>query len=168
MMHIPTQNAPPNSFSGKGQLEVGMDRAAVFAQLDPDVSGIPLRRRDKQPPGWPGCDDPGLMTSMCEWAQQRASTWSTATARVNSQVTPATLSLGQPKRKNQVFIDHQNDPEYISGGHARTWRSSRAKNGTAIGICHWHRPNTATVVGEMVKELKRKGINFAFAKDITN
>jgi len=42
------------------------------------------------------------------------------------------------------------------------------KNGYAIGICHYHRPNTATVVGEMITALKAEGIHFAFARDIND
>ncbi len=167
MMHIPTQNAPPNSFSGKGQLSVGMDRAAVFTQLDADVVGIPYVGGINNHQGGLGCDDLGLMTSMCQWAQSRGFYIVDSNSSVNSQVTPATLALGQPKRKNQVFIDHQNDPAYIRSAFGRLVDIAR-ENGTAIGICHWHRPNTPTIVGEMVKELKGAGVNFAFVKDITN
>ena len=167
MMHIPTQNAPPNSFSGKGQLSVGMNRGNVFAQLDSNVSGIPYVRGINNHQGGLGCDDPALMASMCEWAKSRGLYIVDSNSSRNSQVTPATLALGLPKRKNQVFIDHQNDPEYIRGA-MRELAGIARKNGTAIGICHWHRPNTPTVVGEMVKELKKAGINFAFVADITN
>lgn len=167
MMHIPTQNAPPNSFSGSGQLEKGMDRAAVFSRLDSDVSCIPYVAGINNHQGGLGCDDMALMYSMCEWAKQRSFYVVDSNSSVNSRVTEANLKLGGPKRRNQVFIDHQNDPEYIRGA-MRELAGLARENGTAIGICHWHRPNTATVVGEMVRELEKEGINFAFAKDITN
>jgi polysaccharide deacetylase 2 family uncharacterized protein YibQ len=71
------------------------------------------------------------------------------------------------KKRNQVFIDHQNDPEYIRSAMHELADIAR-EDGYAIGICHWHRPNTASTVGEMVKELKSEGIHFAFARDINN
>jgi polysaccharide deacetylase 2 family uncharacterized protein YibQ len=167
MMHIPTQNAPPNSFSGKGQLEKGMDRAAVFSMLDRDVASVPYVAGINNHQGGLGCDDMGLMYSMCEWARLHNYYVVDSNSSNNSRVTEATLMLGNPKRRNQVFIDHQNDPEYIRGAMRELAETAR-KNGTAIGICHWHRPNTATVVGEMVQQLQKEGINFAFVKDITN
>lgn len=167
MMHIPTQNAPPSPFSGKGQLSVVMDRAAVFSQLDADIANIPYVGGINNHQGGLGCDDPGLMTSMCQWASSKGLYIVDSNSSNNSKVTQATLALGQPERKNQVFIDHQNDPNYIRSA-MRELADLARKNGTAIGICHWHRPNTPTVVGEMVIELKKAGINFAFVKDITN
>jgi len=86
---------------------------------------------------------------------------------VSSKVTKACLALGLPERNNEVFIDHQNEPDYIRGA-MRELAGLARKNGTAIGICHWHRPNTATVVGEMIQTLKAEGIHFAFARDITD
>ena len=167
MMHIPTQNTPPNSFSGKGQLSMGMDLGTVFAQLDADITGIPYVGGINNHQGGLGCDDLGLMTSMCQWASSKGLYIVDSNSSNNSKVTQATLALGQPRRKNQVFIDHQNDPNYIRSA-MRELADLARKNGTAVGICHWHRPNTPTVVGEMVIELKKAGINFAFVKDITN
>jgi polysaccharide deacetylase 2 family uncharacterized protein YibQ len=167
MMHIPTQNAPPNSFSGQGQLSVGMSREAVFAQLDQDITTVSLASGINNHQGGLGCDDPALMTYEVEWAKQRGFYVVDSNSSLNSQVSPACIAQGLPQRKNQVFIDHQNEPDYIRGAMRQLADIAR-KNGTAIGICHWYRPNTAPVVGEMVGQLKNEGIHFAFARDVTN
>ena len=82
-------------------------------------------------------------------------------------MTQACLALGLPKRLNEVFIDHQNDPAYIRSAMNQLAGIAR-KNGTAIGICHWFRPNTPSVVGEMITTLRAEGIHFAFVKDISD
>lgn len=165
MLHIPSQNEQPNSFSGNGQLEVGMSRQTVFATLDADVATVPHVTGINNHQGGAACDSLELMTYMCEWAQQRGLYVVDSNSSRNSQVSVAAVALGMNKRKNQVFIDHQNDPDYIRGAMRKLADLAR-RDGTALGICHYHRPNTAAVVGEMVKVLKAEGINFAFARDI--
>ncbi|MHB8896138.1 MAG: divergent polysaccharide deacetylase family protein [Candidatus Geothermincolia bacterium] len=167
IMHIPTDNAPPNSFSGTGQLATGMDRATVFSTLDNDSLAVPHMTGINNHQGGRGCDQLDLMTYEVEWAKSKGMFVVDSNSSVNSQVTPACLALGLPKRKNEVFIDHQLDPNYIRGA-MRELAAIARKNGTAIGICHWHRDNTVEVVSEMVRTLKAEGINFAFARDISN
>jgi len=166
-MHTPTDNMPPNSFAGTGQLATGMSRQTVFQTLDKDILNVPHAIGMNNHMGGRGCDQLDLMTYEVEWAKSKGLVVVDSASSVASKVTKACLALGLPKRLNEVFIDHQNEPDYIRKA-MRELASYAKKNGTAIGICHWHRPNTATVVGEMIKTLRAEGINFAFAKDITD
>ncbi len=70
MMHIPTENEPPNSFSGKGQLAVGMSEATVFSTLDADLATVPHVGGVNNHQGGLGCNDLELMTYECRWAKQ--------------------------------------------------------------------------------------------------
>ena len=167
MMHIPTQNAPPNSFAGKGQLSVGMDQATVFRTLDADLATVPFVKGINNHEGGLGCDNLDLMTNMCKWAEPKGLFVVDSSSSNHDKVTIACKALGLPVRKNEVFIDHQNDPNYIRNAMNELAGLAR-KNGTAIGICHWHRPNTPTTVGEMVLKLRSEGIHFAFARDVTD
>lgn len=107
------------------------------------------------------------MTFECQWAQERGLFVVDSDSSTSSKVTKAATSLGMPRRLNQLFIDHQNEPDYIRK-IMRQLADMARRNGTAIGICHFHRPNTPTVVGEMVQTLKSEGIHFAFVQDIHN
>lgn len=167
MMHVPTQNKPPNSFSGVGQLACGMDRATVFATLDADLATVPHVSGINNHQGGLGCDDRQLMMYECEWAKDHELYVVDSDSSASSQVSFCTEALGMGKRKNEVFIDHQNDPDYIRAAMRRLADLAR-ENGYSIGICHYHRPNTAAVVGEMVKALEAEGIHFVFARDITD
>jgi polysaccharide deacetylase 2 family uncharacterized protein YibQ len=167
MMHIPTQNGPPNTFSGTGQLSLGMSRDTVFNTLDKDLTSVPYVTGINNHQGGAGCDDLSLMTYECEWAKSKGFFVVDSASSNHSQVTKAAKSLGMGKRLNEVFIDHQNDPAYIRNAMQQLAGLAK-KNGYAIGICHYHRPNTPTVVGEMIKTLKAQGINFVYVKDITN
>jgi polysaccharide deacetylase 2 family uncharacterized protein YibQ len=167
MMHIPTENQPPNSFSGEGQLSTNMNKQDVFVTLDGDLSKVPNVSGINNHQGGKGCNDLQLMTFECEWAKQHGFYVVDSKSSTNSMVSYAAVQLGMGRKSNQVFIDHQNDPQYIRSA-MRELAGIARKNGYAIGICHWHRPNTASTVGEMVRKLKAEGIHFAFARDINN
>ncbi|PKQ27633.1 MAG: hypothetical protein CVT63_06960 [Candidatus Anoxymicrobium japonicum] len=164
MMHVPTDNAPPNSFSGTGQLATGMDRATVFATLDSNFATVPHATGMNNHQGGRGCDQLDLMTFEVEWAKSKGLFVVDSSSSADSKVSQACLALGLPRRENEVFIDHQNEPEYIRGA-MRNLANLARQNGCAIGICHWHRPNTAAVVGEMIQTLKAEGIHFAFVSN---
>ncbi|NPV60914.1 MAG: divergent polysaccharide deacetylase family protein [Actinobacteria bacterium] len=167
MMHIPTENDPPNSFSGTGQLSVGMGRDSVFATLDGDLATVPHATGINNHQGGRGCNDYQLMRYMCEWAKECGFFVVDSNSSARSQVTRASQDLGFPRRSNQVFIDHHNEPDTIREAMRRLARIAR-QEGTAIGICHFQRPNTPAVVGEMIRALRAEGIHFAFVQDISN
>jgi hypothetical protein len=167
MMHIPTENQPPDSFAGEGQLSTNMNRQDVFTTLDGDLSKVPDVSGINNHQGGKGCNDLQLTTFECEWAKQRGFYVVDSKSSTDSMVSYAAVQLGMGRKRNQVFIDHQNDPEYIRSAMLELADIAR-KDGYAIGICHWHRPNTASTVGEMVRKLKAEGIHFAFARDINN
>jgi polysaccharide deacetylase 2 family uncharacterized protein YibQ len=167
MMHVPTDNMPPHTNAGPGQLSTGMSKAQVFQTLDTDAANVPHMMGFNNHEGGRGCNQLDLMTYEVEWAKSKGLFVVDSKSSVSSKVTKACVALGLPERNNEVFIDHQNEPDYIRGA-MRELAGLARKNGTAIGICHWHRPNTATVVGEMIQTLKAEGIHFAFARDITD
>ncbi len=167
MMHVPTDNMPPHSNAGPGQLSTGMSRAKVFQTLDADVANVPHIVGFNNHEGGRGCDQLDLMTYEVEWAKSKGLFVVDSASSAHDRVTQACLALGLPKRLNKVFIDHQNDPAYIRSAMNQLASLAR-KNGTAIGICHWFRPNTPTVVGEMITALRGQGIHLAFVKDISD
>jgi polysaccharide deacetylase 2 family uncharacterized protein YibQ len=167
MLHIPTENEPPRSFSANGQIAVGMSRETVFSTLDGDLATVPHVTGINNHQGGRGCNDLQLMTYECEWARERGLFVMDSDSSTHSQVTTAAQSLGFPRRESQVFIDHHNEPESIRSQMHRLAAIAR-QEGTAIGICHFHRPNTPSVIGEMIRTLRAEGIHFAFVEDIHN
>jgi uncharacterized protein len=167
MMHVPTANQPPRSFSGKGQLESGMGPDTVFSTLDTDLAQVPHAVGINNHEGGAGLNDLALMTLECQWAMERGFFVVDSNSSVKPQAAVASVNLGMGKKKNQVFIDHDNNPDYIRQA-MRNLADLARKNGYAIGICHWMRPNTPAVVGEMIKTLRAEGINFAFVQYVNN
>ncbi|MGQ9476162.1 MAG: divergent polysaccharide deacetylase family protein [Actinomycetota bacterium] len=167
MLHMPTENQPPNTYSGYGQLNVGMTREEAFAALDRALASVPHAEGINNHQGARGCNDLQLMTYMCEWARERGLYVVDSNASTQSMVSEAAVSLGMPRRRNQVFIDNKWDPDSLRAA-MRTLADVARKNGTAIGICHFNRPNVPTVIGEMIEVLRAEGFHFAFVRDVSN
>jgi polysaccharide deacetylase 2 family uncharacterized protein YibQ len=167
MLHMPTENNPPDSYSGYGQLNVGMSKEQAFAALDKALASVPHAEGINNHQGGRGCNDLQLMTYMCQWAQERGLYVVDSNASTHSMVSEAAVSLGMPRRRNQVFIDNKRDPESLRAA-MRTLAEVAREHGMAIGICHFNHPNVPTVVGEMINVLRGEGFNFAFVRDVSN
>lgn len=167
MLHCPEENEKPNSYSGKGQMASGMDQATVNATLDADAAQIPGLVGMNNHQGGSAGNDLELQRKVAKWCQARGLFLMDSMASVKPQAYKAAMELGMPKRANDVFIDHDNDPDYIRGAMRELAAKARAE-GTAIGICHFGRPNTARTVGEMIKTLEAEGIRFDFVSRISN
>jgi hypothetical protein len=167
MLHVPTENQPPHSYAGEGQITTDMDRETVFRTLDDDLATVPHVVGINNHEGGKGCDDLQLMTWECEWAKEKGLFVVDSRSSANSKVSQAGTSLGFERRCNQAFLDNKSDPDSIRSAMRQLANLARV-NGIVIGICHFPRTNTPRVVGEMIQELKAEGIHFAFVQDIHN
>jgi uncharacterized protein len=66
--------------------------------------------------------------------------------------------------KRDVFLDNQDDPEYIKGQLIKLKNLSR-RQGTAIGIGH-DRKNTLMVLKQMLGQLENEGYKFVFVSEL--
>jgi len=63
-----------------------------------------------------------------------------------------------------VFLDNENDPEYIKGEIEKLEKKAE-QNGYAIAICH-DRRTTAAVMKEMLPRLAARGFKFVYVSDL--
>jgi hypothetical protein len=167
MLHIPTEGLPPHQYSGAGQISADMDRDTVFRTLDDDLATVPHVSGIDNHEGQVGCANLQLMIWQCEWAKaNNLFVVDSRTARY-SMVTPAAEALGFPDRYNQVFLDEHSDPDYIKVAVQQLADTANSK-GVAIGVCNFPRPNTPSVLSQMISQLRQQGIHFAFVQDVHN
>jgi len=167
MLHCPEENDPPNSYSGKGQMASGMDQATVNATLDADAAQLPGLVGMNNHQGGKAGNDLELQRKVAKWCVEHGVFLMDSNASTKPQAYKAAVEAGMPLRISNVFIDHENDPDYIRNAMRQLAGLAR-KRGTAIGICHFGRPNTARTVGEMIKTLEAEGIRFDFVSKISN
>lgn len=167
MMHVPTENPPPHDDPEPHQLHTGMGREEVMSTLDADLANIPHVSGINNHQGVKGCGDLQLMTWECEWARDHGLFVLDSHVCPESKVCQAAASVGLPRKMNQVFIDHEDDSDYIRSA-MRELADIARREGFSIGICHFGPQHTPGTVKEMIGELRSEGLNFAFVRDISN
>ncbi len=73
-------------------------------------------------------------------------------------------NMGVKFAKRDVFLDNQNDPEYVKGQLIKL-KNLAEKQGSAIGIGH-DRKNTLIALKEMVPRLVKEGYQFVYLSEL--
>jgi len=167
LLHVPEENDPPHSFAGQGQVTVAMEQASVDQVLDADAAQSPGMVGLNNHQGGKAGNDIGLQRRVVDWARRHGVFVLDSNASSHPVAYIAAGEVGMPVRINNVFLDDKTDAQSIRdalrllAAKARAW-------GTAIGICHFARPNTAAVMAEMIPVLQAEGIRFEFVSNVTN
>ncbi|MDD5097578.1 MAG: divergent polysaccharide deacetylase family protein [Candidatus Omnitrophica bacterium] len=82
----------------------------------------------------------------------------------NSVCASLAKKIGLKFAKRDVFLDNQNNPEYIKNQLGELKKIAN-RQGLAVGIGH-DRKNTLLVLKEMLPELAREGYKFVFVSEI--
>ncbi len=167
LLHLPEENDPPHSFSGQGQVTCAMEQASVDQVLDADAAQVPGMVGLNNHQGGKAGNDIGLQRRVVDWARRHGVFVLDSNASSQPVAYIAAGEVGMPVRINNIFLDEKTDPEHIRSAMRLLAERARRK-GTAIGICHFGRPTTAAVVGEMIPILQAEGIRFDFVSNVTN
>jgi len=73
-------------------------------------------------------------------------------------------NIGVKFAKRDVFLDNQNDPEYIKAQLLKL-KNLAAKQGSAIGIGH-DRKNTLAILKEIIPQLVKDGYKFVYVSEL--
>ncbi len=167
LLHLPEENDPPHSFSGQGQVTCAMEQASVDQVLDADAAQIPGMVGLNNHQGGKAGNDIGLQRRVVDWARRHGVFVLDSNASSHPVAYIAAGEVGMPVRISNIFLDDETGAQSIRdalrllAAKARVW-------GTAIGICHFARPGTAAVMGEMIPVLQAEGIRFEFVSNVTN
>jgi hypothetical protein len=82
----------------------------------------------------------------------------------NSVCAPLAKKFGLKFAKRDVFLDNQNNPEYIKNQLGELKKIAN-RQGLAVGIGH-DRKNTLLVLKETLPELAKEGYKFVFVSEI--
>jgi hypothetical protein len=74
--------------------------------------------------------------------------------------------MGVPSGSRDIFLDMEKDPGYIRN-QFRQMMAMAKRRGQAIAIGHF-RENTAMVLGEMLPELEKNGIELVHASELVH
>ncbi|MDR5694913.1 MAG: divergent polysaccharide deacetylase family protein [Armatimonadota bacterium] len=156
LLHLPIQPEDPEKALGPGGIRVDMGEEEIRRVVKDDLSAVPGVRGVNNHMGSLGTSDPRVMRAILQEVKERGLFF------VDSKTSPRSLGevlarqLGVPAASRHVFLDNEDDPEYIAG-QIKKLIEIALRQGEAIAIGHVHR-KTAKVLAEMLPEIDAAGI----------
>jgi len=156
MLHLPM--SPRKSVRlEKKTISSEMSADEIKQQIENDLSSIGPVSGVNNHMGSLATADPVLMKEVLSNLKGRNLFFVDSVTGPNSVVFKTARELGIDAARRDVFLDNENDPEYIKG-QIRKLIQKALKNGRAIGIGH-DRPGTITAIKEMLPEFEKAGVS---------
>lgn len=163
MLHMPMDN-DSDTLRHPGQISTGMDAAEIHALTQAALAQVPGAVGINNHTGSKFTADAEAMRRFMQGIAGSGLYF------IDSRTTPNTVA-GEVAREFRVpaavrtlFLDHDNEEAQIRARFDELIQEARAQ-GSAIGICHF-RPNTATVLRDMLPQLTSAGIQLVHASEL--
>jgi polysaccharide deacetylase 2 family uncharacterized protein YibQ len=166
MLHLPMETLSGLD-PGPGKITTEMSDAQIDAQVEEDLSQVPLARGVNNHEGSKGSADPRVMRDVIGVLAKHGDLFF-----VDSRTSPASVgeqtaeSAGVPTAARDVFLDNQASVAYTES-QLRAAADIAKRTGSAIAIGH-PRPTTLAAVRALIPELQASGIQFVLAQDLAS
>ena len=163
ILHLPMEPKEQYNLENNTILS-GMDAAAIDKIFTKDLSNITFAKGISNHMGSRITEE--ITTSRLVMAEaKKRKLYFFDSFVTNQSVCPALAEKIKIRfAKRDVFLDNQNDPEYIKGQLTKLKNLAR-KHGLSIGIGH-DRKNTILVLKEMLPKLEKEGYRFVFLSQV--
>jgi hypothetical protein len=166
MLHLPMETVSGLN-PGPGKVTTEMSDAQITAQVEDDLSQVPLAGGVNNHEGSKGSADARVMRDVIGVLSKRGNLFfvdsRTSAASVGEQTAQA---QGVPTAGRDVFLDNQASVAYTEA-QLRDAAAIAKRTGSAIAIGH-PKPTTLAAVRAMIPELQAEGIQFVLARDLVN
>lgn len=158
IVHMPMEAQSSSLDIGPGGVYVGMDQEVIADAVAAALATVPGAVGLNNHMGSRATADTAVMRAVLGVLREQGKFF------VDSYTTAATVGpavareLGLPYAVNRVFLDHEDDEEFIRRQIRRLANLAR-RRGYAVGIGHV-RPNTYKVLLDMLPELQAEGFEF--------
>ena len=166
MLHLPMETVSGLD-PGPGKVTTEMTDAQIDAQVEDDLSQVPLARGVNNHEGSKGSADPRVMRDVIGVLAKHGNLFfvdsRTSAASVGEQTAQA---AGVPSAARDVFLDNQASVAYTEE-QLRAAAEIAKRSGSAIAIGH-PRATTLEAVRALIPELQASGIQFVLAQDLVS
>jgi len=163
ILHLPMEPKTKTPLE-KDTILAGMDAARIKEILDKDLASVIFAKGISNHMGSKVTEDRSTLGFVMAEAKKKKLYFldSFVTSKSVAEDIAATAKVKFARR--DIFLDNQNDPDYIRGQVIRLKNLAR-KQGEAIGIGH-DRKNTLKVLMEMLPRLEKEGYKLVFVSEI--
>ena len=164
ILHLPLESNDKAAPAETGTIKTGMDEKDVLALLEKDIASVPGLSGVSNHQGSKATEDKRLMSIILSDLKKRSLYFFDSLVTDKSVCRMAAAQWGVPYAKRDIFLDNENNPEYIEK-QMLSLRREAFKYGSVIAICH-DRKNTIAVLNKMMPELAREGIRFVYLSEM--
>jgi len=165
ILHLPMQPHGNNNLE-INTITTSLDEAAIRNIVNLDLDNLVFAKGINNHMGSLATEDERVMGVVFDVLKERNLYF------LDSFVTPKTVCLTMATKtgvgfaKRDVFLDNQDDPEYIRG-QINKLKNIADNNGWAVGIGH-DRKNTLKALSEAMPELAKEGYRFVTLSELIN
>lgn len=156
ILHLPMEPKDPSNNPGLGALFISMSGEEIEAQLKKDLEAIPYIRGVNNHMGSRFTEDERRMRVVFEAIKERGLYFLDSKTTPHSTASRLARSMGVRAVERQVFLDNEQDSEYVKGQVERLITVAKDK-GHAVAIGHPH-PSTLSALKEVIPLLKDAGV----------
>ncbi|MCX5665689.1 MAG: divergent polysaccharide deacetylase family protein [Candidatus Omnitrophica bacterium] len=164
ILHLPLESNDPTAPAEIGTIKTGMDEKDILALLDKDIASVPGLHGVSNHQGSKATEDRRAMSIILSDLNKRGLYFFDSLVTDKSVCRDAAAQSKVPYAKRDIFLDNENNPEYIEK-QMLSLRKSAFKCGSVIAVCH-DRKNTITVLNKMMPELASEGIRFVYLSEM--
>jgi polysaccharide deacetylase 2 family uncharacterized protein YibQ len=163
ILHLPTE--PKEKYPlEKETITVSMDSGRIREIINSDLSSVPGAKGISNHMGSRVTEDPRVSALIISEAKKRKLYFLDSFVTAKSACPLLASRLRTRFAKRDIFLDNQDDPDYIRKQVIKLSKLSE-KKGYAIGIGH-DRKNTLLVLSEIIPELEKSGYKFVFVSEV--
>ena len=164
ILHLPLESLDKAAPAETGTIKTGMDEKEILALLEKDIASVPGLRGVSNHQGSKATEDKRCMSIILSGLKKRSLYFFDSLVTDKSVCREAAAQAGVPYAKRDIFLDNQNNAEYIEK-QILSLRKMAFKYGSVIAICH-DRKTTTAVLSKMMPELVEEGIQFVYLSDM--
>ncbi len=164
LLHLPMESIKASENRGPGIIYADMDKKEIIDLIEKHLESVPYVVGVNNHMGSRVCQKPEVMEIILGQIKKHKLYFIDSLVIVNSQAYDIAQKMSIPSNYRSVFLDNQNDPDYIKG-QLEELKEKAISEGEAIGIGHC-RINTLEVLTEVVPEMEKEGIKFVFASEL--
>ena len=164
ILHLPLESNDLAAPTEKGTIKTNMGEEEILALLQKDIASIPGLSGVSNHQGSKATEDRRSMSIILSYLKKRGLYFFDSLVTDKSVCREVAAQAGVPYAKRDIFLDNENNPEYIEKQMLSLGREA-FKYGSVIAICH-DRKNTAAVLNKMMPELAEEGIRFVYLSEM--
>jgi len=163
ILHLPMENRRGIN-PGPGTLRVDMEKKDLIQEFKMDLSFVPGADGFNNHEGSLATENEEMMSEILKVAKEKNLFFLDSMTSSKSVGVATASRLGVPALGRSVFLDNEDDFDYICGQLEQLTKKALA-NGSAVGIGHV-RKNTYQAIVKMIPDMQKKGVEFVFVKEL--